>query len=590
MKIFYISISTNIVLQLVALFSLFTDTHSQVFNVKGTISTDLSPVRYAVIMFINKNDSSKKYSTITDSNGNYQLSVITEVTNRTPLFPQSIELAQNYPNPFSSSTSISYKLNRQSDISVTIYDILGREVEVFNVGLQTPGRYEIQWNGTHSLRSKIASGVYFYRLQTGKERHVKKMIFSGGSTTINVPPLNRFSINMRGLRKEETTQISGGTFTVQITNIGSTRPKILSAQLPDAVIQQDTTLNFQVQEAINAYSLCYQRIDSILQPDGKWWLEWDLYLNNITETNSKNFTNWNHTDEHPEWSPDGKYIAFNRAELGTYHLYLYDTANDSNICYITSDTIQTLMGMWTPDGRIVYSMKYMHDSESMYMMNPDGSNNRKIHSSPVFFYPDSYTFITGAQYLIYRTNIDGTFDELLLDLKTIGKNYVHYSDFNPYSNDLLILADPAERITNLLVKFNFDSKRIDIVSIVDSGWMYILHPKFSHDFMKIAAAEVNYADTINYPYRISILDLKNRSKATLVELPPKDSTGKRLSIHWGPFVFSSDDKYLAFSINVLQSGLMVGWISYLYVVELETKQMTLIDTGIYPEWNPKKPH
>ena len=73
--------------------------------------------------------------------------------------PTVNELYQNYPNPFNPTTTIKFALPTQSQVSVTIYDILGREVkELVNDRLQA-GYYHFSWNA-----SMYASGVYFYRI------------------------------------------------------------------------------------------------------------------------------------------------------------------------------------------------------------------------------------------------------------------------------------------------------------------------------------------------------------------------------------------------------------------------------------------
>jgi predicted secreted protein len=62
-------------------------------------------------------------------------------------------------------------------------------------------------------------------------------------------------------------------------------------------------------------------------------------------------------------------------------------------------------------------------------------------------------------------------------------------------------------------------------------------------------------------------------------------------IDFNPFAFSTDDKYFAFAKDVFQNeGGDVWWISYLYVVDIETKQLTYIGKGKAPLWNPSMPH
>jgi len=68
-------------------------------------------------------------------------------------------LAQNYPNPFNPSTSISFSLPSKSDVSLKVFDALGRQVSVLFVEELTAGTYARQW-----VAAGLPSGVYFYRL------------------------------------------------------------------------------------------------------------------------------------------------------------------------------------------------------------------------------------------------------------------------------------------------------------------------------------------------------------------------------------------------------------------------------------------
>lgn len=85
--------------------------------------------------------------------------------------PKELTLYQNFPNPFNPSTVISYKLSVVSEVRLSIYDLLGREVAVLVNGKQNTGTYQAQWNAAH-----MPSGTYFYKLQAGKYTEVKKLV------------------------------------------------------------------------------------------------------------------------------------------------------------------------------------------------------------------------------------------------------------------------------------------------------------------------------------------------------------------------------------------------------------------------------
>ena len=87
--------------------------------------------------------------------------------------PFAYKLEQNYPNPFNPSTMISYEIAENQKIEVEIYDVLGNKVIILVNEDKSPGRYEIEFDG-----SLLASGVYFYKLIAGDFTQTKKMILS----------------------------------------------------------------------------------------------------------------------------------------------------------------------------------------------------------------------------------------------------------------------------------------------------------------------------------------------------------------------------------------------------------------------------
>lgn len=83
----------------------------------------------------------------------------------------SYRLEQNYPNPFNPKTAIKITLPNKDYIKLTIYDILGNEIEVLYNGYKEKGFYEFEFDG-----SNFSSGVYFCKLKTSLNSEVKKMI------------------------------------------------------------------------------------------------------------------------------------------------------------------------------------------------------------------------------------------------------------------------------------------------------------------------------------------------------------------------------------------------------------------------------
>lgn len=85
--------------------------------------------------------------------------------------PENPGLYYNYPNPFNPSTVIKFDVSKQQNVSIEIYDMLGRKTEsLVNEKLQ-PGKYEVTFNGTG-----YPSGIYYYRMQAGDYSETRKML------------------------------------------------------------------------------------------------------------------------------------------------------------------------------------------------------------------------------------------------------------------------------------------------------------------------------------------------------------------------------------------------------------------------------
>jgi hypothetical protein len=98
--------------------------------------------------------------------------VTTGITPTTSLAPKVFTLSQNYPNPFNPTTMIQFTLESDGLTTLKIYNVLGKEVATLvNGNLRAGVLHQVTFNAT-----KLASGLYFYRLQTGKNVQVKKLL------------------------------------------------------------------------------------------------------------------------------------------------------------------------------------------------------------------------------------------------------------------------------------------------------------------------------------------------------------------------------------------------------------------------------
>ena len=94
-----------------------------------------------------------------------------------PKIPGDFRLSQNYPNPFNPGTRIEFKLLEAGNTKLTIYDIRGRTVAIFENGELPSGKHHVDWDGTDNRGRKVSSGVYFYQLNGEGFTESKKMVF-----------------------------------------------------------------------------------------------------------------------------------------------------------------------------------------------------------------------------------------------------------------------------------------------------------------------------------------------------------------------------------------------------------------------------
>jgi hypothetical protein len=88
----------------------------------------------------------------------------------------SFHLFQNYPNPFNPVTTIKYILKSDSEVKLTVYDLLGKEIKLLINERRPAGYHEITWNGKNDSDLPVVSGIYIYRLGVENQIISKKMI------------------------------------------------------------------------------------------------------------------------------------------------------------------------------------------------------------------------------------------------------------------------------------------------------------------------------------------------------------------------------------------------------------------------------
>jgi membrane dipeptidase len=173
-------------------FSVTTFHYSQSISVSGNIKDveTNSPIENAKVQIKNLANGIID-SVFSNTLGNWQYDIATSVEDDIYYLPTSLEVMQNFPNPFNPSTKIGFLIPADENVSISVHNILGELVDVKNSFL-TKGNYVVDWF------SKGSAGVYFYTISYGNQSITKKMIQLDGGNGIGLGEIrsgisNRFT-------------------------------------------------------------------------------------------------------------------------------------------------------------------------------------------------------------------------------------------------------------------------------------------------------------------------------------------------------------------------------------------------------------
>lgn len=172
-------------------------------NLVVTIASGTDPVGNCLLVATGANDSRQEY--VSDANGTvridlsssfadscmlaavdqgylvarkvYSPTIATDVDDGTGTgLPTTFALHQNYPNPFNPATTIAFELPERSHVRLELFNVLGQRVRSLVDGTMSAGVHTAEWDGRNDAGKNVASGVYFYRLETGSWSDVRKMV------------------------------------------------------------------------------------------------------------------------------------------------------------------------------------------------------------------------------------------------------------------------------------------------------------------------------------------------------------------------------------------------------------------------------
>ncbi len=90
--------------------------------------------------------------------------------------PIEYALEQNYPNPFNPSTKIAFALPKAGKVEVSVFNVLGQEVNTLISEEMGAGNHTVEWDGRNNTGGSVSSGIYFYRIVAGDFSQTKKML------------------------------------------------------------------------------------------------------------------------------------------------------------------------------------------------------------------------------------------------------------------------------------------------------------------------------------------------------------------------------------------------------------------------------
>ena len=93
-----------------------------------------------------------------------------------PNLPTQFALYENYPNPFNPVTTIRFDVPEVSDVNITVYNVLGKQVNSIDLNTMSPGKHHIKWRGIDNAGKPVSSGLYFYTIKAGDFFATKKMM------------------------------------------------------------------------------------------------------------------------------------------------------------------------------------------------------------------------------------------------------------------------------------------------------------------------------------------------------------------------------------------------------------------------------
>ncbi len=105
-----------------------------------------------------------------------KVNILTDVDENYDELPEEFVLSQNYPNPFNPTTSIDYAVPSVARVKISVYNSAGQRTKTLVDEIKPAGFYTAVWDGTNNSNNRVASGIYFYKVEADNFSKTKKMV------------------------------------------------------------------------------------------------------------------------------------------------------------------------------------------------------------------------------------------------------------------------------------------------------------------------------------------------------------------------------------------------------------------------------
>ena len=106
---------------------------------------------------------------------NITITVSDVLSSSSDYLPKKLDIRHAHPNPFNNSVSISFEMPNSKNVNLTIFDMKGRLVRQFNLGMLDIGYHNVLWDGKNDSGNELPSGIYMTVLELGDEFNIQKI-------------------------------------------------------------------------------------------------------------------------------------------------------------------------------------------------------------------------------------------------------------------------------------------------------------------------------------------------------------------------------------------------------------------------------